>query len=203
MRLSYATKKPSAGRNCAITATGDFGDVSNTNNGLSVGFNYELIVNATKVNMTGSSISSVMNKVELAITDALLRDLFSNCASNAANGSRRALDSSNSQVIGISSRHSDIISLDNCDVSNLSSDSQCYVVISRLTIFATNPSDSSSLIQSALSIISRAMESGDFASANDEIIKLIFVVPSDDKNILYIPSISPGQEVSEYFYHLC
>ena len=83
-----------------------------------VDFKYELITNATRVNMTGISIPAIVRKVETAVTNLLLGILFSACTSpkyRALSGIKeieidgRSLLSS-PEVIGISSLPADYIS---------------------------------------------------------------------------------------------
>ena len=77
--------------------------------------------------------------------------------------------------------------IDDCNVAPLPNDAQCYVVNSRLTLYTTNPSDSSSIVQDTLRNISMSMGNGELAKSNDVIIKLIYV-DQTEKNIINPPS---------------
>ena len=95
---------------CCFSA-GTFGDTPSPNF-LEVKFTYALFTNSTFFSKSTDSISSVVEDIEVSVTNLLLPTLFSSCATynpTSSNRSSSLLNEQYLQVLGISGQPDDIV----------------------------------------------------------------------------------------------
>jgi len=111
---AYPTRNPTIHPTINFCARNHYGSFGNTtsNNYIIISYNYEMVTNTTAISYQNKTITDIVRVVEYAITDALLRNLFSDCASYYEKTKKRNLDIrelTSGVVNGISAQPNDII----------------------------------------------------------------------------------------------
>ena len=106
------TLKPSSLISCVASSSGDIGSSLNKDNGVYVDLTYQMIYNKSLVN--SDSVVTVVRGVEIAMSNVLVKGLFTICQTSNEITSTRALRERNladdSQILGISAFPPDFIS---------------------------------------------------------------------------------------------
>jgi hypothetical protein len=112
-----------------------------------VPYNYEMVSNSTKMSNNGLILSDVVLDVEYAITDMLLKNLFTECVAyyQKMGLNKRLRNLMAGQVIGISSQSNDMVT--DCKLSVLASHRSLCVYLLFLTVYLYSLLHGSSYMQ--------------------------------------------------------